>query len=435
MSPADLRAKAAHALAAVRRGRTLRDVIEPDAPPLVTELAYGACRRFYSIRAEVDACLQRPLRKSDHDVYALLLIGAYQIRHTDVPIHAAVSETVAAASALRKPWARPLINAVLRRIARTDPPRFRESTPRATRDMPARPEARHDHPQWLIDALQAAHPGACPGLFKINNSRAPMALRINRARIDPLRYRSELDAAGLAHRPGIAPESVILDRPVPARKLPGFDLGWVAVQDDGAQLAAALLDPPPGAAVLDACAAPGGKTFHLLEREPSLNVTALDRGRKRLAYLKRDARRLGHSVRRVIAGDATGSAWWQGEPFDAILLDVPCSGTGTLRRHPDIKVNRRPDALATTTTQQRALLAGVWPTLSCGGTLLYCTCSILPAENQDVVAGFIRRTPGAKARAITAEWGREAGPGRLLLPRRGGSDGFFFALIDKVGDA
>lgn len=422
MSPADLRAKAAHALAAVRRGRALRDVMESDAPPLLTELAYGACRRFYSIRAEVDACLKRALRKSDQDVYALLLIGAYQIRHTDVPIHAAVSETVAAASPLRKPWARPLINAVLRRIARTDPSRPSD-------------EARHDHPQWLIDALQAAHPDACPELFEINNSRAPMALRINRARIDPHRYRSELDAVGLAHRPGIAPESAILERPVPARKLPGFDLGWVAVQDDGAQLAAGLLNPPPRAAVLDACAAPGGKTFHLLEREPSLKVTALDQGQDRLAYMKRDARRLGHPVDRVIAGDATGNAWWEGEPFDAILLDVPCSGTGTLRRHPDIKVNRRPDALATTIRQQRALLAGVWPTLSCGGTLLYCTCSILPAENQDVVAGFIRRTPGAKARAIAADWGRAAGPGRLLLPRRGGSDGFFFALIDKVGDA
>ena len=440
--------------------------MEPDAPPLVTELAYGACRRFYSIRAEVDACLKRALRKGDQDVYALLMIGAYQIRHTDVPIHAAVSETVAAATALRKPWARPLVNAVLRRIARTDPSRFHASRPPATRDMPSLPyasavggtspaedsfpargspsrsraegssdEARHDHPQWLIDALQAAHPDACPELFEVNNSRAPMALRINRARIDPRRYRSELDSAGLAHRPGIAPESVILERPVPARKLPGFDRGWVAVQDDGAQLAAGLLDPPPRAAVLDACAAPGGKTFHLLEREPSLKVTALDLGEHRLAYMKRDARRLGHSVRRVIAGDATGNAWWEGEPFDAILLDVPCSGTGTLRRHPDIKVNRRPDTLATTTRQQRALLAGVWPTLSCGGTLLYCTCSVLPAENQDVVAGFIRRTPGAKARAIAAEWGRDAGPGRLLLPRRGGADGFFFALIDKVGNA
>ena len=422
MSPADLRAKAAHALAAVHRGRALRDVMEPGAPPLLTELAYGACRRFYSIRDEVDACLKRPLRKSDQDVYALLMIGAYQIRHTDVPVHAAVSETVAAASALRKPWARPLINAVLRRIARTVPSRSSD-------------EARHDHPQWLIDALQAAHRGACPGLFEVNNSRAPMALRINRARTDPRRYRSELDAAGLSHRPGIAPESVILERPVPARKLPGFNLGWVAVQDDGAQLAAGLLDPPPQAAVLDACAAPGGKTFHLLEREPSLRVTALDQGQNRLAYMKRDARRLGHSVDRFIAGDATGNAWWEGKPFDAILLDVPCSGTGTLRRHPDIKVNRRPDALAATVRLQRALLAGVWPTLSCGGTLLYCTCSILPAENQDVVAGFIRHTPGAKARAIAAEWGRETGPGRLLLPRRDGSDGFFFALIDKVGDA
>ncbi len=419
MSPADLRAKAAHALAAVRRGRALRDIIEPGAPSLVTELAYGACRRFYSIRAEVDARLQRAMRKSDQDLYALLMIGVYQIRHTDIPVHAAVSETVAAASALRKPWARPLINAVLRRITKT-------------RLTPSTDEARRDHPQWLIDALEAAHPGACPELFEINNSRAPMALRVNRTKTDPHRYRSQLDAVGLAHRPGMTPDSIILEQPMPARELPGYERGWVAVQDEGAQLAAGLLDLPPRSAVLDACAAPGGKAFHLLERDPSLNVTALDRDETRLAYLKRDARRLGHSLRHVIAADATGSAWWDGDSFAAILLDVPCSGTGTLRRHPDIKVNRPSDALARTIEQQRALLAGVWPTLSCGGTLLYCTCSILPAENQDVVAGFTQRTPDAKARAIRANWGCDAPPGRLLLPRKDGADGFFFALIDKV---
>ena len=250
-----------------------------------------------------------PLRKGDQDLHALLMIGVYQIRYTDIPDHAAVSETVGAASALRKPWARPLANAVLRRIARTRPAHSTD-------------EAKYDHPQWLIDALRTAHPNACPGLFEINNSRAPMALRVNRGKTDPRRYRSRLDAAALAHRPGIAPGSVILERPVPASELPGFDDGLVAVQDDGAQLAAGLLDPRPGSAVLDACAAPGGKAFHLLEREPTLHMTALDRDEARLAYLKRDARRLGHSLDRVVAGDATGTAWWDGKPFDAILLDV-----------------------------------------------------------------------------------------------------------------
>ncbi len=420
MSPADLRAKAAHALDAVRRGRTLRDAIEPGVPSLVTELAYGACRRFFSIRSEVDARLARPMRKSDQDVYALLMIGAYQLRHTAIPDHAAVSETVAAAAALRKPWARPLLNAVLRRIAKT-------------RVKHTADQARHDHPQWLIDAFQAAHPQACPELFDINNSRAPMALRVNTARVDPNRYRGQLDAAGLRHRPGMTADSVILEQPVPASELPGFRRGWIAVQDEGAQLAAALLNPRPATAVLDACAAPGGKAFHLLQRDPSLSLTALDRDKTRLVHLNRESRRLGHSFRRVIAGDATGTAWWDGTSFDAILLDVPCSGTGTLRRHPDIKVNRRPDGLARTVERQRALLAGVWPTLSCGGTLLYCTCSILPAENQGVVTEFLEQTPDATVRPIRANWGRDAGLGRLLLPREGGPDGFFFALIDKAG--
>ena len=420
MSPADVRAKAAHALSAVRSGRSLRDVSGAGAPGLLTELAYGACRRYFSVRAEVDACLDRPLRKADQDVYALLMIGAYQIRHTDIPVHAAVSETVAAASALRKPWARGLLNAVLRRIART-------------RMAPSSDEARHDHPQWLIDALESAHPEACPDLFEANNSRAPMALRINRTKTDPHRYRTQLDSADIAHRAGMTPDSVILERPVRVRDLPGYGQGWVSVQDEGAQLAAGLLQPRPGSAVLDACAAPGGKAFHLLERDPSLGLTALDRDEARLQHLKREARRLGHALRRVIAGDATGTRWWNGRPFDAILLDVPCSGTGTLRRHPDIKVNRSPETVSRTARQQRALLDGVWPTLSSGGTLLYCTCSILPAENQDVLTGFLRQTPDAKPRDIRAAWGRDAAPGRLLLPRKGGADGFFFALIDKAG--
>ena len=259
-----------------------------------------------------------------------------------------------------------------------------------------------------------------------------MALRINRAKIAPGRYRAQLDAAGIRHRAGMTADCVVLQRPMPARELPGYRRGWVAVQDEGAQLAAAILNPPAEAAVLDACAAPGGKAFHLLEREPSLAVTALDRDAARLDHLRRESLRLGHSFRRVVAGDATSAAWRDGGSFDAILLDVPCSGTGTLRRHPDIKVNRRPDGLARTVERQRALLAGVWPTLSCGGTLLYCTCSILPAENQDVVAGFLKQNPDAAARPIRADWGRDAGHGRLLLPAKDGPDGFFFALIDKA---
>ena len=261
-----------------------------------------------------------------------------------------------------------------------------------------------------------------------------MALRVNRTKTSVGRYRTLLDAAGVSHREGMTPDCVVLERPMPARKLPGFERGWVAVQDEGAQLAAGLLDPQPGTAVLDACAAPGGKTFHLLERRPSLKLTALDQNGTRLQSLRREARRLGHAPLRVVAGDATRTAWWDSGLFDAILLDVPCSGTGTLRRHPDIKINRRPDGLRRTVQRQRALLAGVWPTLSCGGTLLYCTCSILPAENQDVVAGFLEQTPDAKARTIRGNWGRDADPGRLLLPRKDGQDGFFFALIDKVGD-
>jgi 16S rRNA (cytosine967-C5)-methyltransferase len=421
MSPADTRARAARAVAAVHQGRPGLEIsLTTTVEPLLAELAYGTCRRYYSLRTEVDTILDRPLRKRDQDLYALMLVGAYQLRYTRIPDYAAVSETVAAAKLLHKPWARQLINGVLRNLARK----------RAASSVSEL--AGHDHPDWLIKKLNSAHPDACPELFTINNSRAPMSLSINIAKTSTSEYTALLDSQGLGYRPGLAPNSIVLTRPLPVAKLPGFSDGWVSVQDEGAQLAAELLAPPTGASVLDACAAPGGKAFNLLARDPSLKLTALDRSERRLGVVRRDAMRLGHRLENVLLGDATKTSWWNGRPYDAILLDAPCSGSGTLRRNPDIKIRRQPLHVVLAAKQQRALLNGMWPMLSTGGTLLYCTCSILPEENEQVVSDFLESTPDAVTRGIRGDWGRAAEHGRLLLPSIDGPDGFYFALLEKI---
>lgn len=421
MSPADTRAHAARAVAAVHKGHPGLDTsLATAAEPLLFELAYGTCRRYYSLRSEVDSILKRPLRQRDQDLYALMLVGAYQLRHTRIPDHAAVSETVAAAKSLQKPWARQLVNGVLRNLTRKGAARSISEA------------AAHDHPEWLIKKLSAAHPDKCPELFDINNSRAPMGLSINLAKTSTSEYAALLVSQGMSHRLGLAPSSIVLTHPLPVTKLPGFSDGWVSVQDEGAQLAAELLAPPAGVSVLDACAAPGGKAFNLLARDPSLKLTVLDRSEQRLGVVRREAMRLGHRVENVVLGDATKTNWWNGRLFDAILLDAPCSGSGTLRRNPDIKIRRQPLHVVLAAQQQQALLNGVWPMLSTGGTLLYCTCSILPEENEQVVNDFLESTPDAVTRDIRGRWGRPVDPGRLLLPSLGGSDGFYYALLKKI---
>ena len=419
-TPAALRARAARAVDAVRRkGRPLDELLGPGTPPLVRELAFGTCRHFFSLRSDADARLSEPLRERHQDVYALLLVGLYQLRHLRIPDHAAVSETVAAARVLGKPWARALVNGVLRSATRSPAP-------------PAADEERWEHPAWLIEALRAAWPDDHAALLDANNTRAPMAIRVNRAKNDVMAYRALLDAGGFAHRPGLAPASLVLETPTTATRLPGYDRGWAAIQDDAAQLAATLLSRGKGARVLDACAAPGGKTFAMLESNPTVSLTALDASDARLGRLRAEAKRLGHEPAQILTGDATGTAWWDGTPFDAILLDAPCSGTGTLRRHPDIKVSRTPADVRAASRLQRALLDGLWRVLSQGGSLLYCTCSVLPEENDAVIEGFLAATPDASPVSPDAPWGRPTAHGRILLPSPGGPDGFYYARLVKT---
>ena len=434
MTEARSRAAAARAVSAVLgRGRSLDDALPPQVErldprdrPLAQEIAYGTLRFYPRLAALLEGLLQRPLRRKDRDLEAVLLTGLYQLTYLDTPSHAAVSETVAAAGGKGRGWAKGLVNGVLRTFLREREERLAQ----ADRDE----AAALAHPAWLLGMLKKAWPDDWRAVVEANNRRPPMALRVHAGRTARADYLEELTAAGLAARPGAhSAEALILEQPVPVERLPGFEAGRVSVQDEAAQLAAGLLDPAAGERVLDACAAPGGKTAHLLERQPELDLVALDLDADRLERVAANLARLGLAAERV-AGDAGApDAWWDGRPFDRILLDAPCTGTGVIRRHPDIKVLRRPEDVDTLVQRQAGLLGALWPLLRPGGMLVYSTCSVLPRENARQVAAFLHDRDDAVEVVPTAAWGCSQAEGRQILPGEDGMDGFYYVCLRKQG--
>lgn len=393
---------------------------EPSVSALVQELAYGTLRWYHQLAGIAQLFLAKPLKPKDADVYALLLIGLYQLRFTRVAAHAAVTETVAATEALGKPWAKALINACLRAALRA-PERIADAIERSL-------VLRYSHPQWLIDALTKAYPEQWESILTANNERPPLAVRVNRRHMTAAEYVEQLRAAGIPGRLLERPDSaVVLDKPVAVGSLPGFGEGVVSIQDAAAQWAAGLLDAHPGERVLDACVAPGGKASHLLERCPDLELLGLDVDGTRLARTRENFTRLGLNARLVQADAGAPQGWWDGKPFDRILVDAPCSATGVIRRHPDIKVRRRPDDLAALRATQARILAGVWPCLRSGGKLLYATCSVLPEENQLQIEGFLARHADAAPSPFETDaydWQIVTGEGEM--------DGFYYASIRKA---
>jgi len=437
-SPPFLRATAARVVLAVARdGRTLEEALVaarlPDgARPAVQSLSWGTVRWM----PELEGCLRllssRPPGELDPVVRALLCVGLYQLAHGETPAHAAVAETVEAARVLQKPRAAGLVNAVLRRFQRE-----RDGIlDRAHRE----PAARFAHPAWLIEALCRDWPGECESLLAAGNVQPPMWLRVNARRTDAVAYAGRLAEAGLDARAcDFAPEALVLARPVEVGRLPGFAEGDVSVQDAAAQLAARLLGAGPGMRVLDACAAPGGKACHLLELQPDLGgLLALDVDEARNRRVRDNLARLGLEAEVVTADASTPDAWWDGRPFDRVLLDAPCTGTGVIRRHPDIKLLRRPEDVQAFATRQRGLLEALWRVLAPGGRLLYATCSVLEAENSAVVEGFLRDTPGAAEVTESARLflpaqppARASGTGLALPTGAADTDGFYYACVEK----
>ncbi len=368
--------------------------------------------------------LNKPLKRKDLDVQQLILIGLYQLIYLKVPAHAAVAETVAATRLLGKDWAAGLVNALLRG--------FQRGAEQLLAQADADPVARYAHPQWWLTQLQNDWPAHWQDILDANNQRPPMTLRVNAQRGSRDDYAAQLLSVGIiAHPLPQAPQALTLGKPVDVAKLPGFSEGAVSVQDAAAQLAAPLLDLAPGLRVLDACAAPGGKTAHLLESEPHLHVQALDSDAQRLTRVQETMERLQLTADLRHGDAARPQDWWDRQPFERILLDAPCSGSGVIRRHPDIKLLRTAQDIATLAQQQQCLLDALWPLLAQGGILLYATCSVLMAENQHNLARFLAAHSDAREQPIAADWGHIQTPGRQLLPGENGMDGFYYARLMK----
>lgn len=445
---AHLRAEAARAVdAVVSAGRSLdaalaeaESNVRADDQPLLRMLCYGTLRFHWRLREQLRELVSKPLKARDSVIESLLAIGLFQLTDTRVPDHAAVSMTVEAARMLRRPKYAGLINAVLRNFLRR----------RLEDREPGSDEARYCHPQWLIGRLQEDWPDDWQRLLAANNERAPMWLRVNAQRTTTERYLAELaavdpDAPDGGDRHDTLPgfdQAIRLHGPMPVNELPGFTDGVVSVQDAAAQLAAPWLlagrAPDAELRILDACAAPGGKTGHLAELAGrDAGLIAIDSDPDRAALIDENLARLRLEATVVVADAARPADWWDGRPFDRILLDAPCSASGVIRRHPDIKLNRRDEDVSALAASQAALLTALWPLLRAGGRLLYVTCSVLAAENDTVVRGFIEAHGDAtEQRVLPNNNIRDlmcAKPaGFQILTGTCGLDGFYFACLEKV---
>ncbi|HCT07312.1 MULTISPECIES: 16S rRNA (cytosine(967)-C(5))-methyltransferase RsmB [unclassified Pseudomonas] len=431
------RLAAAKALAAVLNGKaslnsslpTQLDKVEDRDRGFTQDLAFGTARWQPRLSALAAKLLQKPFKAADADVEALLLVGLYQLLYTRVPAHAAIGETVGCADKLKKPWAKALLNAVLRRAQRESEALLAE--------LEHDPVVRTSHPRWLQKSLKAFWPEQWEAICAANNAHPPMILRVNRRHHSRDAYLQLLTNAGINATPCVySVDGIVLEAATDVRSLPGFAEGWISVQDEAAQLAADLLDLAPGQRVLDACCAPGGKTCHILEVEKDLaGVVAVDLEAKRLVRVRENLARLGLSAELIAADGRDTATWWDGKPFQRILLDAPCSATGVIRRHPDIKLTRQPDDIAALAVLQGELLDAMWPTLEVGGILLYATCSTLPTENTEVIEAFLARTSGARELDLATTAGIKQPHGRQLLAQEGGHDGFYYAKLIKIAAA
>ena len=427
------RLAAARALAAVLAGKaslasslpTQLERVSDRDKGLVQELAFGTARWQPRLSALALALLSKPFRKADQDVEALLLVGLYQLLYTRIPAHAAISETVGCATALKKPWAKGLLNAVLRRAQRE----AETLLPTLEKD----PVVLTAHPRWLQKSLKAFWPDDWLAICEANNSHPPFTLRVNQRVTSRDAYLAELLDCGIAGQATpFSKDGITLATACDVTALPGFADGAVSVQDEAAQLAADLLMLEPEQRVLDACCAPGGKTCHILESQAQLReVVAIDLEPQRLDRVKANLERLKLKAS-IVAGDARAvDQWWDGQVFQRILLDAPCSATGVIRRHPDIKLTRQADDIAALAQLQGELLDALWPTLAENGILLYATCSTLPTENTEVIAAFLQRTHDALELPFPADFGKAQPHGRQLLAQVDGHDGFYYARLIK----
>ena len=408
----NLRSMAAQAVEqVVEKGQSLSNVLPAmqqkvgdKDKALLQELCFGVLRSLSQLEWMIKQLMERPMTGKQRTVHYLIMVGLYQLLHTRIPAHAALAETVEGAVVIKRPQLKGLIN------------EFSQS------------ELRFLHPSWLVKRIQNAYPQQWESILEANNQRPPMWLRVNRnhhTRDSWLALLAEAGLTGFAHPD--YPDAVRLETPTSVLALPGFEQGWVTVQDASAQGCVRYLQPQNGEQILDLCCAPGGKTTHILEVAPEANVMAVDVDEKRLSRVYDNLKRLGMKAT-VKQGDGRYPQQWCGEQqFDRILLDAPCSATGVIRRHPDIKWLRRDRDIAELAQLQSEILDATWAHLKPGGTLVYATCSILPEENQQQIASFLARTPNA----VLSETGTAEQPGLQNLPGAEEGDGFFYAKLIK----
>lgn len=393
---------------------------------LIQEMLYGVLRWYHRLDALAEILLKQGLKKRDRDIHMLLLIGLYELIYMNTDDYAAVNETVSAAKVLGKTWAKGLLNACLRRAQRENDS--------LQQHLDTDDTSLYSHPLWFIDLLREQYPAHWQQILQANNEHAPMHLRVNTRLISRNDYLTLLAEHGIAaHALDISTVGISLEKPVNVNRLPDFEGGKVSVQDGAAQLASELLDVQTGQRVLDACAAPGGKAAHILECHPNIDSLLLvEKSVPRAKRINENFKRLSVGAT-IKVGDATQPhSWWDGKPFQRILLDAPCSATGVIRRHPDIKLHRNPQQITQAAKIQGQMLEALWPLLDAGGKLLYATCSILAAENQDLIDGFLAKHADAQEVALVLAWAEQRSSGYQILPGTKGVDGFYYACLQKT---
>ncbi len=378
--------------------------------------------------------MQKPLTGKQRVFHFLLLVGVYQIKYMRIPDHAAVSETVAATKILKNNHMKALVNAVLRNFVRSLPePASGETEGKVALSSNLPDAIKYNHPSWFIKKIQSGYPEQWQDILNANQQRPPMWLRVNNQHHTSENYQQLLtdDNIDISAVEPLS-QAITLEKPIDVNKLPGFDQGWVSIQDAAAQQAARLLDCQPGDNVLDCCAAPGGKTCHILEQTPTIKaMTAIDIEEGRLIRVQENLARLNLTAN-VITADAAQKDWWSGELYDRILLDAPCSGTGVIRRHPDIKWLRKASDIDNLVVLQQQILANIWSLLKPGGTLLYATCSILPQENNEQIQKFVEENTDAELISIAKSQTNPEQIGWQILPGDQNMDGFYYAKLFKT---
>ena len=386
------------------------------------EMVYGVLRNLPILQFWLRQLLDKPLKNRFKIVEQLIMLGFYQLAFSRVSQHAAVSETVAACQPLNTLAMKGLVNAILRTFIREE------------MSLQAAPNKQiaSGLPKWLYKKLESEYQDGFADLVANMQIKAPIWLRVNTRKISFTDFMQALEDVDIEFTQSAEhPEALILSKGYDVTSLPGFDSGWFAVQDGAAQLAAHYLKPEPGESILDCCAAPGGKTCHLIELQPNIAKTvALEIDEKRATKIQENLVRLGHNANIVIGDASTPEKWWDGQLFDRVLLDAPCSATGIIRRHPDIKWLRKAKDIDVLVDLQKQILDAIWPLIKQGGTMLYATCSILPEENHLQISDFLARNDNA---LLDNTFCNDSvyKPGKQILPGDQQMDGFYYARLLK----